>query len=527
MVMARKPPSDFLDWLGMTDAPNWPRAPALGNFFGVVLMSLFFGALIAAGTLLARTIMGGIDTAAGSLGAGTLIVALLGAPFLIWNTMIKQKALEFQKEGHITDRIAKALEQLGVEKTTIVKGKETTVRNIEVRIGGLLSLERISQDSVRYDNGRDHVRVMEILCAYVRENAPASGARDFPLPEWEGLADDASDAEKAAQKKSREARFANRHESNARQWADSLPKPREDIALALQIIGRRDADQRLAEARWGPEATPDATWVFDTPCPVLRPILPEPPEGAPHGKDALDSYLAELEKWLSGIRAYTGYRPDLRETNLQGADLSNLILSGSLLREARMEGADLSAARMEGADLRFARMEGANLIAARMEGANLIEARMEGAVLFKARMQGAVLSAARMQGAVLRAARMEGAVLSFARMEGADLSRARMEGANLWQARMDNSTSLSAAVFQAAALREVDWTNTQLKQDQVNSMFGDFSAEIPDTLTRPAHWPDWALPYGGRHDFDDEYQRWRADPDTYTPPRRPETTSDP
>ena len=29
-----------------------------------------------------------------------------------------------------------------------------------------------SQDSTRYDNGRDHVRVMEILCAYVRENAP-------------------------------------------------------------------------------------------------------------------------------------------------------------------------------------------------------------------------------------------------------------------------------------------------------------------------------------------------------------------
>jgi hypothetical protein len=40
-----------------------------------------------------------------------------------------------------------------------------TEPNIEVRIGAILSLERIAQDSTRYDNGRDHVRVMEILCA--------------------------------------------------------------------------------------------------------------------------------------------------------------------------------------------------------------------------------------------------------------------------------------------------------------------------------------------------------------------------
>ena len=65
-----------------------------------------------------------------------------------------------------------------------------------MRIGGLLSLERIAQDSTQNDKGRDHVRVMEILCAYVRENAPASEARDFPLPKWEPLPDDATEDEK-------------------------------------------------------------------------------------------------------------------------------------------------------------------------------------------------------------------------------------------------------------------------------------------------------------------------------------------
>jgi hypothetical protein len=84
--------------------------------------------------------------------------------------------VRYQKEGHITDRINTAVEMLGAEKTvkhrsTDDAGKEVTteetVPNIEVRIGAILSLERIAQDSTTHDRGRDHVRVMEILCAYV------------------------------------------------------------------------------------------------------------------------------------------------------------------------------------------------------------------------------------------------------------------------------------------------------------------------------------------------------------------------
>lgn len=47
---------------------------------------------------------------------------------------------------------------------------QETAPNTEVRIGAILSLERIAQDSTRFDKGHDHIRVMEILCAYIREN---------------------------------------------------------------------------------------------------------------------------------------------------------------------------------------------------------------------------------------------------------------------------------------------------------------------------------------------------------------------
>jgi hypothetical protein len=79
--------------------------------------------------------------------------------------------------------------------------------NIEVRLGAILALERIAQDSTATDEGRDHVRVMEILCAYIRENAPASEAQDHPYGEWVPLKGDATPEERAAHLERRDKRF--------------------------------------------------------------------------------------------------------------------------------------------------------------------------------------------------------------------------------------------------------------------------------------------------------------------------------
>jgi len=189
--MPKDDPSDLIEWLGFARTPDWAKSRTLGGFLGVALVVFVVCLLGAAVMLIVASLSAAVGTVPGAtLGAGGLIVALLGAPFLIWNTIIKQRALGFQKEGHITDRISKAVDQLGAEKTVKrplldadgtprvdAEGKplvaEQTVPNIEVRIGGILSLERIAQDSCAYDHGRDHVRVMEILCAYVRENAKA------------------------------------------------------------------------------------------------------------------------------------------------------------------------------------------------------------------------------------------------------------------------------------------------------------------------------------------------------------------
>ena len=537
----KEPPQDLLDWMGVKNAPNWVGARSFGRLIGTLLVvavpALFAGSLIAAFVVLWHTVDLAINGEGGAinLGAGALITALLGAPFLIWSTVLKHQTVRYQKEGHITDRINKAVEQLGAEKSVKRDGEETTVPNIEVRIGAILSLERIAQDSTRYDKGRDHVRVMEILCAYVRENSKATPPRDFPLPEWEPLKDDATEEERAAHEMWRQARFGKHFNANAREWAASLPKPRADIAQALQVLGRRTAEQRQAEAAWPNPRTDGTIWPFDT---ALDP-LPDVYGDATRTKAEIDAFKKRLDAWRKGLRAYSGYRLDLRGANLQGADLSakrpdasDAVFSGALMQGARLEGANLWTARMEEANLSEARMEGANLGMARMEGADLSRARMEGAKLGAARMEGAYLGAARMEGADLWKALMEGANLIAARMEGANLGRARMEGADLWEAwmdgadlaraRMDSSTFLTAATFQSAAVREVDFRKVPISAEQVNASFGDDSVRLPDRTKRPDHWPDWVLPDEGPHSFNTEYQKWLSNPNTYTPPPKPE-----
>ncbi len=64
------------------------------------------------------------------------------------------------EEGQVTDRFTKAVEHLS-------SGKPGDLGTLAIRLGGIYALERIARDSER-----DHWPVMQLLCAYVRENYP-------------------------------------------------------------------------------------------------------------------------------------------------------------------------------------------------------------------------------------------------------------------------------------------------------------------------------------------------------------------
>jgi len=191
------------------------------------------------------------------------IAALLGAvalaatiPFQLIKVWVNERLAKTTEQGHMTDRITKAVEQLGAEKIrkkqmqfegqlVYIKGSdgepdysqpmivEETVPNIEVRLGAIYALERIAQDSKR-----DHASIIAILCAYIRLNAPSSDGY-FP-PVFQPRIDSYQKTATIIHLQ-REMESARKWEFNEeiRQSIVFLPLPRLDIQAALNAISHR------------------------------------------------------------------------------------------------------------------------------------------------------------------------------------------------------------------------------------------------------------------------------------------------
>jgi len=113
--------------------------------------------------------------------------------------VVAQEQVGVAREEQITERFTRAVEQLGNEK-------------LEIRLGGIYALERIAKDSVA-----DHWTIVEVLTAYVRENAPVIPRRTSEEAPGEAAASpEESDPER-----------------------DVLARPRTDIQAILTVLGRR------------------------------------------------------------------------------------------------------------------------------------------------------------------------------------------------------------------------------------------------------------------------------------------------
>ncbi|MGB7316980.1 MAG: pentapeptide repeat-containing protein, partial [Planktotalea sp.] len=388
-------PTSLWDTFGLTRMHPFVRV-ALAALWAVLFVAFLFGAvfsLIAASKVLLRlSDPGGSNPIQMLLGASkadfrlyllTLaamtagLSAIIALPFTLIRTKNLEANTKATEQGLVTDRLNKAVEGLGAQKevnrlgrNVFYKNKDEdgefstfqweddaqeppenatlckteawsnvalTEPNLEVRIGSIYALERIARENKDY-----HVQVMEILCAYIRENAPASGAVDWPELEMR----------KGEDRGPLKEDF-NERLKDFRSKSDALKrtlKPRSDIQTALTVLGRRNPEQRQweAEAHLGKAAD---TFVFDRPCQEYQ------------GKDDAvlgaewESFQRDLKAWLTSLGSYRGYRLDLRDTNLHGADLSGYELAGARFENAQMQGADFRDASMQGADLTGARMQ--------------------------------------------------------------------------------------------------------------------------------------------------------------------------
>jgi len=173
-----------------------------------------------------------------------------------------QRTLELTEQGQITDRFTKAIDQLGATDETTEKPR------LEVRLGGIYALERIANDSP----DRDYSTIMEVLTAYVRENAPR------PQEVISSSASEPSETKPTASEPTNQ----------------EPPTPLADIQAILTVLGRRK------------KAGQEGDVVLDLSATDLR-----------------GAHLEEARLDKASLR-----RADLRRAHLEGADVrgANLLL---------------------------------------------------------------------------------------------------------------------------------------------------------------------------------------------------------
>jgi uncharacterized protein YjbI with pentapeptide repeats len=93
-----------------------------------------------------------LEAEAGIRGA---LIQLLGGSILVVGLYFTARGFRLTREGHITDRYTKAIEQLGNQ-------------NADVRIGGIYALERIARDSTD-----DRATIIDVLATFAREHTKA------------------------------------------------------------------------------------------------------------------------------------------------------------------------------------------------------------------------------------------------------------------------------------------------------------------------------------------------------------------
>ena len=337
------------------------------------------------------------------------------------NNEISIENTHLAREQLKTERLMTAITQLGHEK-------------VATRTGAIYALERVSQDS-----SKEYWTIMEIISAFIRENAA----------------------------KSPESGINNR----------KTAKMATDIQAALTVIGRRDFQKDCKNQKLDLRNT-DIRWADLQGANLQKLDLRGANLCGANLKDA-DLSASDLESvQLSGAVLYNVkfQSCNLLEANLSGANLNRALFFKANLRSANLSGASLLAANftdanlykanLQLANLKIANFCGAKLFLANLQGAKIDKAKLQGAGLIGANLQQASLHGADLQGANLNAAKLQHTEVFFANLTEASLREADLHGANLTGANLQHAilseANLSAANLMGANLNCADLDRVKL-----------------------------------------------------------------
>ena len=261
-----------------------------------------------------------------------------------------EQTVEVGREGQITERFTRAVEQLGSDK-------------MEVRLGGIYALERIAKDSAK-----DRWQVMEVLTAFVREN-----------------------------------KWCKMLTPKACQEPDCVVPT--DIQAILNVLRRRNAKcegtDQVLDLSNSVLLRANLRYVNLKRTNLLGANLRE---ASLLGADLRRTNLRHIELDRANLsnadlrNAYLGEIHPHRSRRLNGS-FSEAVLKDADLRDANLQGVSFRGADMQGANLASADLQGSNLANANLQYANLANTDLR-----EGEFNDSNFSNSKLQGADLRGA---------------------------------------------------------------------------------------------------------------------------
>ena len=328
-------------------------------------------------------------------GARTLILLLAGIVgwyFLIARTEAAKQSAEaadqnarVAEQGLTTERLTRAIELLGEEKTSM-------------RMGGIFGLEQIAES-----HEEDSRKIARILSAYVRELAPRiekKEDRSNPPPDMHSMVQD-----------------LHRRIKEYNDESEELLRKRRDIEAAVEVLSRI-ASKLTYEDQYNKQKR----YLCDLRNTELRDFR------------FIGMDLSEFDITNSNLTSAWLNNVNFARAILQHADFKWAHLDEACLIDARLDRVCLESTTLKKANLSGARLDYGSLRGAHFEYANLRCAYLQSASLIGAQFCGAELSGAYFVNSDLSGARLTDANLSGAKFQGAkNMKQKQFDGAYYWK----------------------------------------------------------------------------------------------
>ncbi len=345
----------------------------------------------------------------------TLVQGLGGAFFFV-TAYLTWRNIKATEEKQIAERFSQAVGFLGKPE-------------IEVRLGGIYALERISRDSKK-----DYWQIIEILTAYTRTKAP----------------------------------FQNNNTCADSEEIEDYRLPI-DIEAVLTILRRRNPDGSCIEYSYIDLSKTNLSHVnlndakldkvnFNNACLRSAKLHRARLKGARFWNADLTraefkfATLNDAEFGRAVLYKANFWNAKLQKATFVSANLQRSVFSNAHLQGANLKHVNLRQAMMKGAQLQSIKLDDREVKKTNLEDADLHEVDFSGADLTDAN-----LSRANLAGSVFERANLSNVNFSGAILENANFSGATLTGANLSEVKLDRVISLTRSQIQQA--QNVDITS--------------------------------------------------------------------